>query len=151
MALGIANSSRVNASSSSPNPDKGGCKPSRCVLPRPGEPSTNLPEQDTGPSTTPRQARHPENADEKVLSQRESGKTFAAIARSIGFERPGEAHVAFMRALNKREGDDRRSLIERESVRLDELETRIRTRDADDPPRMEGRLTALAKMREMLK
>jgi hypothetical protein len=60
------------------------------------------------------------------------------------------AHQAFLRALRKREGDERARLTERESGRLDALETRIRTRDANDPAKMERRLGALAKMREML-
>jgi hypothetical protein len=90
------------------------------------------------------------NADEEALVLRESGKTFAAIARTVGFKRAHEAHGAFLRALRKREGEDRTNLVQREAGRLDELETRIRTRDATDQPRMERRLAALAKMREML-
>jgi hypothetical protein len=64
--------------------------------------------------------------------------------------RAREAHGAFLRALRKREGEELTGLVQRESRRLDELETRIRTRDAADPPRMERRLVALAKMRDML-
>ena len=84
------------------------------------------------------------------MVQRELGKTFAAVARSVGFKRAREAHGAFLRALRKREGDDRTRLVERESVRLDELESRIRTRDVADVPRMERRLAALTTMRQML-
>jgi hypothetical protein len=53
--------------------------------------------------------------------------------------------------LRKREGDERTRLTERESGRLDQLETRIRTRDAEDPEKMERRLVALEKMREVLR
>jgi hypothetical protein len=84
------------------------------------------------------------------LVLRESGKTFAAIATTVGFKRAREAHGAFLRALRKREGEDRTNLVQREAGRLDALEARIRTRDATDLERMERRLAAVAKMREML-
>jgi hypothetical protein len=60
------------------------------------------------------------------------------------------AQAAFLRALRQREGEERARLTQRESDRLDQLETRIRARDADDPEKMERRLIALAKMRETL-
>jgi hypothetical protein len=40
--------------------------------------------------------------------------------------------------------------VERERARLDTLEARIRSRDADEPEKMERRLLALGKMREAL-
>jgi hypothetical protein len=55
-----------------------------------------------------------------------------------------------LRALRRREGEERSDLVERESARLVQLETRIRTRDAADPEKMERRLVALAKLREQL-
>ncbi|MGA8724041.1 MAG: hypothetical protein WB565_03270 [Acidimicrobiales bacterium] len=42
------------------------------------------------------------------------------------------------------------ALAQREAVRLDELESRIRTRDASDPTKMERRLVALSKLRDPL-
>jgi aminoglycoside phosphotransferase len=81
---------------------------------------------------------------------RDSGRSYAAVARSLGFKRAVDARAAFLRALHQRQGEERTSLIQRESARLDKLETRIRTRDADDPEKMERRLVALAKMREGL-
>jgi guanylate kinase len=72
------------------------------------------------------------------------------VARSLGFKRAVDARAAFLRALRQREGDERARLIQRESVRLDELESRIRTRDAEDPEKMERRLAALGKMRDQL-
>jgi hypothetical protein len=72
------------------------------------------------------------------------------VASSLGFKRSANAHAAFLRALKAREGEDRSRLVQRESVRLDELETRIRTRDAADPVKMERRLQALAAMRSAL-
>ena len=72
------------------------------------------------------------------------------MARSIGLRRSLDAHAAFLRALRRRQGDERASLTQRESLRLDELESRIRTRDASDVTKMERRLTAVGKMRELL-
>jgi hypothetical protein len=84
------------------------------------------------------------------VALRDSGQTFNSVARSLGFKRGVQAHAAFVRALRQRQGEDRKSLTQRETLRLDELETRIRTRDASHAERMERRLTALARMRKML-
>jgi hypothetical protein len=81
---------------------------------------------------------------------RDRGLTYSAIARSLGIRRAVDAHAAFLRALKQRLGDERANLAQREVARLDQLETRIRTRDAADPPKMERRLVALAKLREPL-
>jgi len=72
------------------------------------------------------------------------------VASSLGFKRSVDAQAAFLRALRQREGEERRRLVQRESARLDELEARIRTRDAADPEKMERRLQALAKLRASL-
>ncbi|HXX90382.1 MAG TPA: hypothetical protein VEI83_09180 [Acidimicrobiales bacterium] len=72
------------------------------------------------------------------------------MASSLGFKRSVDAQAAFLRALRQREGEERRRLVQRESARLDELEARIRTRDAADPEKMERRLQALAKLRASL-
>jgi hypothetical protein len=83
-----------------------------------------------------------------VLSLRDSGRTYSAVASSLGLKRARDAQAAFVRALHKREGDERVRLTQREMDRLDALETRIRSRDAEDPEKMERRLTALGKLRE---
>ena len=85
-----------------------------------------------------------------MLALRESGKTYAAVARSLGLKRAVDAQAAFLRAVRRREGDERSGLVERENARLVVLEDRIRTRDAADPEKMERRLGALAKLREQL-
>jgi hypothetical protein len=68
----------------------------------------------------------------------------------VGFKRAAHAQAAFLRAVRQREGEERTRLIQRESDRLDQLETRIRTRDAADPEKMERRLLALKTLREKL-
>jgi len=72
------------------------------------------------------------------------------VARSLGFKRSVDAQAAFLRALRQREGEERQQLVQRESARLDELEARIRTRDAGEPEKMERRLQALAQLRAAL-
>ncbi|HMK99397.1 MAG TPA: hypothetical protein VK428_04350 [Acidimicrobiales bacterium] len=91
------------------------------------------------------------DSDEQALALRDSGKTYAAVARSIGLKRAVDAQAAFLRALRRREGEERSRLVDRESSRLVELETRIRSRDANEPEKMERRLQALAKLREHLR
>jgi len=90
------------------------------------------------------------SSDEQALVLRDSGKTYAAVASSLGFKRAVDAQAAFLRALRKRDGEEHSRLVQREWARLDELETRIRTRDAADPEKMERRLQALAKLRAAL-
>jgi hypothetical protein len=84
------------------------------------------------------------------LALRDRGLTYSAVARSLGIRRAVDAHAAFLRALRQRHGEERVVLAQREAVRLDELENRIRTRDASDPTKMERRLVALAKLRDPL-
>jgi hypothetical protein len=84
------------------------------------------------------------------LTLRESGKSFSAIARALGFERATEAHRSYVRALGSREGDERRQLIKNEEARLEQLELRIRQRDADDASKIERRLLGVQKLREAI-
>jgi len=84
------------------------------------------------------------------LALRDAGKTYAAVASSLGFKRAVDAQAAVLRTLRQREGEERTRLVQRECDRLDQLETRIRTRDAADPDKMERRLLALAKLRDKL-
>ncbi|HEV2368575.1 MAG TPA: hypothetical protein VGR90_01790 [Acidimicrobiales bacterium] len=52
--------------------------------------------------------------------------------------------------MRSRPDDERRLIAVRERERLDLLETRIRTRDEDEPEKLERRLVALAALREGL-
>ncbi|HLN42695.1 MAG TPA: hypothetical protein VK215_09585 [Acidimicrobiales bacterium] len=72
------------------------------------------------------------------------------MARSLNLKRSNDALAAFMRALRQRPDAERAELIGREKGRLDQLETRIRDRDKDDPTRLDRRLTALEKLRSSL-
>ncbi|HET6916889.1 MAG TPA: hypothetical protein VFH56_12435 [Acidimicrobiales bacterium] len=81
---------------------------------------------------------------------REQGRSFAAIARTIGLKRAADARQAFLRELRGLPDDERQALVVREMGRLDKLEARIRSRDAEEPEKLETRLGALAAMRASL-
>ncbi len=85
------------------------------------------------------------------MTLREQSLSFAAIARTLGFKRAADAREAFLRELRSRPDEERQHLVERELERLDELEARIRTRDADEPDKLRTRLGALEAMRESLR
>jgi hypothetical protein len=90
------------------------------------------------------------NTDEEALALREENRSYAWVARSLGFKRANDARQGFLRALAKREGADRDALRLRELSRLDELEARIRRRDESKPEKMAGRLVALDRLRQEL-
>jgi hypothetical protein len=89
--------------------------------------------------------------DEEVVSLRERGKSYAAVASALGLKRTTDAHAAFVRVLRSRPEAERAAMSSRESQRLDQLEQRIRTRDgAGDQAKLERRLVALGALREKL-
>jgi hypothetical protein len=93
----------------------------------------------------------PAHVDDQVLALRETGRSYASVARTLGIKRATDAHSAFVRAVRARPEGERAELNRREAERLDILETRIRTRDANQPARMERRLQALEVLRSTLK
>jgi hypothetical protein len=72
------------------------------------------------------------------------------VARALDFKRATDAQAAFLRALRSRPEAEQAALAKRESLRLDQLEKRIRSRDAEDPLKLERRLTALEALRQAL-
>jgi hypothetical protein len=84
------------------------------------------------------------------LVLREQGRSFAAIARTVGLKRAADAREAFLRELRSRPDEERQGLVERELQRLDKLEARVRVRDAEEPDKLQTRLDALAAMRASL-
>lgn len=85
------------------------------------------------------------------MALREQGRSFAAIAGALGLKRASDAREAFLRELRSRPSEERQGLIERELGRLDELEARIRSRDAEKPDKLHTRLGALEAMRKSLR
>jgi len=102
---------------------------------------------DAGPSR-PRVVQG--DIDRRVLALREDGRTFSAIARTVGMNRAVDAHKAMLRYLKAQPEGERRQLVARELQRLDTLEVRIRTRDAGDPEKLARRIGAVKAMRDLL-
>lgn len=108
--------------------------------------SAPAPERSGGP----RRRQASGDTDAQALTLRESGKSFSAIARTLGLERATDAHRSYLRALGASEGEERRRLVKNEEARLDQLEQRIRERDAKDVPKLERRLEGVQQMREAI-
>jgi hypothetical protein len=68
----------------------------------------------------------------------------------LSLKRATDARQAFLRGLRSRPEDERKLIAGREQERLDALEARIRTRDAEDGEKLARRLTALAVLRQGL-
>lgn len=90
------------------------------------------------------------NVDEEVVALRQKGNTYASIASAVGLKRAEDARAIFMRALRASPEGVRADMVARESQRLDQLELRIRERDANNPEKLGRRLTALLSLREAL-
>ncbi len=90
------------------------------------------------------------SVDEQVLALRERNASYSTIARHLTLPRATDAHRAFIRAVSSRSGDEQQQLVANERARLDELELRIRGRDAEDPEKLERRLRALGNLRTAL-
>jgi hypothetical protein len=88
--------------------------------------------------------------DERALHLRELGRSYGAIAKELGLDRPLDARSAFVRAVRQHPPVRRSELFERERERLDVAEARIRTRDRDEPETMARRLKALTRLRRGL-
>jgi hypothetical protein len=101
------------------------------------------------PYSGPRQPRR--NLDEEVVALRERGQTYSAVARALGMRRATNAQEAFIRAMRSLPEPQRKALHRREWERLDQLEARIRSRDAQEPVKMERHLVALEALRDTMR
>jgi hypothetical protein len=91
-----------------------------------------------------------EAIDDQVLELRGHGRTFAAIARTVGLERADDAVLAFNRALRRRPPDEQDGLRRAEVARLDRWELRIRDDEQLDEATTERKLRAIARLRTRL-
>ena len=96
----------------------------------------------------PRQPRR--NLDGEVVALRDRGQTYSAVARALGMKRAVNAQEAFLRAMRSLPEKEQKALHQRESDRLDQLEVRIRSRDAEEPAKMERHLVALEALRRTM-
>ena len=92
----------------------------------------------------------PANLDEQALSLGGANPSYSEIARRLEMRRATDAHRAFIRAVAARTGKEQRLLVAYEQGRLDNLETRIRVRDVQDPDKLERRLAAVPNLRVSL-
>jgi hypothetical protein len=106
-------------------------------------------DSDERPYSGPRQPRR--NLDEEVVTLRERGQTYSAVARALGMRRATNAQEAFIRVMRSLPEKERKALHRRESDRLDQLEARIRSRDAAEPVKMERHLVALEALRDTMR
>ena len=107
-------------------------------------------DRDERPSYSgPRQPRR--SLDEEVVALRERGKSYSAIASALGMKRAVNANEAFVRAMRSLSEKERTTMQQREFARLDQLEARIRSRDAQQPDKMQRHLVALEALRDGLK
>jgi hypothetical protein len=88
--------------------------------------------------------------DDEVLALRERGRSFAGIARDLGFEGASPANAAFNRALRRLTPSDQESARSREMARLDALGERLRQRQDLDEPEMARRTRTLERLRKKL-
>jgi len=88
--------------------------------------------------------------DDEVLVLRERGRSFASIARALGFEGASPANAAFNRALRRLPPAEQESLRGHEMARLDALGERLRQRQDLDEEEMARRARTLDRLRKKL-
>ena len=88
--------------------------------------------------------------DDRVLLLREEGRTFAGIARDLGFEGTLDANAAFIRALRRQPPTEQESLRSHELARLDALGERVRRRDDLDEVDVARRMRSLDRLKKAL-
>ncbi len=96
------------------------------------------------------QRRPRRSLDEEVVALRERGQSYSAVAAALGIKRAVNAQEAFVRAMRSLSDPDSKALRARELGRLDQLEARIRSRDANEPVKMARHLDALAALRDSM-
>lgn len=88
--------------------------------------------------------------DDRVLELRSRGRSYGAIAKTVGFERAREAHEAFQRALRRRPIREQSTLRVEELRRLDLLARRIETNPNLTADALARKLRALDRLRDRL-
>jgi len=111
------------------------------------EPSAQSAEPSTGPSNGPSAGP---STDEQALELRCKGRSFAAIAKALGFARASQANEAFNRALRTRPKKDQTAIRDGENRRLDDLADRLRSRTDLSKDQVDNQIKIITRMREVL-
>jgi hypothetical protein len=88
--------------------------------------------------------------DDRVLALREEGRSFAGIARQLGFDGTTHANAAFNRALRRLPVAEQEDVRSHEMVRLDALGERLRKRSDLDETELARRMRSLDRLRKTL-
>jgi hypothetical protein len=88
--------------------------------------------------------------EDKALELRASGKSFAAIAKTLGYERTHQANEAFNRALRRKPTAKRDRLRRQELTRLDAMAEGVRASHKLGPDGIAQRLQTVERLRTML-
>jgi hypothetical protein len=88
--------------------------------------------------------------DEQALDLRVQGKTFSAIATTLGYERPLKAREGFNRALRRKPEAVRANIRQQEMARIDAMADVFRSSENLDSKEVAQRLRALDRLKDML-
>lgn len=88
--------------------------------------------------------------DNRALELRQQGKSFAAIAKVLDYERPRDAWLAFNRALRRHAPEEQANLRREEVARLQTLTDAVRARKDLTPEEQTRRLESVERMRVRL-
>lgn len=88
--------------------------------------------------------------DSRVLELRQAGKSFRAIAKVVGYERPRDVWLAFNRGLRRHAPEEQAKLRSDELGRLQALTDSVETKADLTPEQVTRRLASLERMRVAL-
>ena len=88
--------------------------------------------------------------EDRVLAMRSTGRSYGAIARTVGFASAREAHDAFLLALRRRPHAEQAELRDQELGRLDDLARQLRDQRAMNEEELADKLGVLDRLRELL-
>ena len=92
----------------------------------------------------------PQTIEDQVVELRTQGRSYGAIAKTLGFDQPQQAQTAFHRAVRQRPLHEQRRLRDQELSRLDELAQQIRTLPHLTDQQVTARLRAVERLRRDL-
>jgi len=89
-------------------------------------------------------------SDDRTLELRQQGKSFAAIAKAVGYEKARDAWLAFNRALRRHTPNEQANLRREEMARLQLLTDAVQARKDLTPEEQTRRLKSVERMRVRL-